>query len=227
MIAIGWSFFITSTVIGASMSISNMENKSANPDNLASSTNSSIAKSGQALFAMGCFWCGEAEFRNHATNELLPGVTALTVGYAGGTTPNPTYEAHEGYREAVKLAFDPDVITYSQLLDIFWKNIDPLDGSGQFCDIGFSYSAAIFYFDEQQKAIAQQKKQELETKFKVKVETDILPVTTFYQAEDYHQNYKAKNPISYKFYRWRCGRDQRLQELSELGEPGVAGKPNE
>lgn len=166
-----------------------------------------------AIFAMGCFWCGESEFRDHDSHEPIKGISEIEVGYAGGKKPNPTYEDHEGYKEALKITFNPSIISYKELLSIFWHNVDPFDKLGQFCDKGFAYTSAIFYKSEQQKAQATSTKKAIEKQFSKTVETEILPATTFYRAEEYHQNYKAKNPRRYRFYRWHCGRDKRLEEL--------------
>ena len=167
-----------------------------------------------AIFSMGCFWCGESEFRDHETGDFIQGIKNIRVGYAGGTAPNPTYESHEGYKEAVKVEFDPNLISYDQLLDIFWHNVDPFNAEGQFCDRGFPYTSAIFYSDETQKEHAEKTRDHTSKALGGKaIVTEIIPSTTFYDAEDYHQNYKSKNPIKYKYYRWNCGRDQRLNEI--------------
>lgn len=177
------------------------------------------------VVSMGCFWCGESEFRDHESLELKKGIVDIKVGYASdGTTKTstdkPTYKNHEGYRESVKITYDPTQISYEQLLEIFWKNIDPFDDIGQFCDKGSSYTAAIFYNDEEEKQKAfeylEKTKEKLQHNKKVhnlEIKTQIVPYKNFFDAEEYHQNYKAKNPIRYRFYRWNCGRDQRLQEL--------------
>lgn len=166
-----------------------------------------------AIFAMGCFWCGESEFRDHDSGNLLPGIISLRVGYAGGTHPNPTYEHHEGYKEAVKIEFDPTLISYQQLLDIFWHNVDPFDAKGQFCDKGFPYTSVIYYHGDKQKKAALASLKSTEKVLGKEVVTELIPATTFYDGEDYHQNYKEKNPIRYRYYRWNCGRDQRLKEV--------------
>lgn len=166
-----------------------------------------------AIFAMGCFWCGESEFRNHTSHEPLHGISSLRVGYAGGTHPNPTYESHEGYKEAVKIEFDPAIISYDQLLDIFWHNVDPFDSKGQFCDKGFPYTSALYYHDNTQKEAALTSLKNTQKILGKEITTELIPATTFYDAEEYHQNYKEKNPVRYKFYRWNCGRDQRLKEV--------------
>lgn len=170
------------------------------------------ATKAEAVFAMGCFWCAEADFRDKNGHFLL-GISDLKVGYAGGTQPNPTYEHHAGYIEALKIIFDPAVMPYDKLLSIFWRNIDPFDAQGQFCDKGPSYTAAIFYKNENQRDQALKSKIAIETRLNKTVVTEIIPFTTFYDAEDYHQNYKAKNPVRYRYYRFRCGRDQRLKEI--------------
>jgi len=166
-----------------------------------------------AIFAMGCFWCGESEFRDHDNGKPLPGILSLSVGYAGGVKPNPTYESHQGYKEAVKIEFDPRIISYDKLLSIFWKNVDPFDSTGQFCDKGFPYTAVIFYYDDAQKKAAESTLQNTQKVLGKKIVTELIPATTFYDAEEYHQNYKQKNSVKYKFYRWSCGRDQRLNDI--------------
>lgn len=167
----------------------------------------------EAIFAMGCFWCGESEFRTEDASKTIPGVIDIRVGYAGGTKPNPTYESHEGYKEALKITYDPNIITYSDLLKIFWHNIDPLDEKGQFCDKGFPYTSGIFYQNEAQLNLARESLKAAEQSLGQAIKTELIQATTFYDAEEYHQNYKFKNKTKYKFYRWNCGRDQRLKEL--------------
>jgi peptide methionine sulfoxide reductase msrA/msrB len=167
----------------------------------------------QATFAGGCFWCMESAF------EQLPGVITVVSGYTGGSTPNPTYEqvssSKTGYVEAIEVTYDPQKISYEQLLDYFWQQIDPTDASGQFVDRGSSYVTAIFYHDADQKKLAEQSKQKLAQsgRFKKPIVTEILPAQTFYPAENYHQDYYKKNPIRYKFYRYRSGRDQFLKKV--------------
>lgn len=171
------------------------------------------ANKDSAIFAMGCFWCAESEYNGVA------GVLDVTVGYAGGTVLNPTYKNHPGYKEAIRVDFDPSKVSYSKLLDIFWHNVDPFDAKGQFCDKGFSYTAVIYYQNNEQKMLAEQSKVKIETYFKQKegaspnIAVEILPFTSYYLAEGYHQDYKQKNPVSYRFYRWNCGRDARLAEV--------------
>jgi peptide-methionine (S)-S-oxide reductase len=160
-----------------------------------------------AIFAGGCFWCVEDAF------DAVPGVTETISGYAGGTKPNPTYGDHEGYQEAVKVTYDPAKVTYAKLLDTYWHNIDPFDANGQFCDKGNAYRSAIFYGNDEEKGLADSTKQEIADRFKQTVATEIKPTTTFTAAEDYHQNYHTANPVSYKFYKWNCGRAQRLEQI--------------
>jgi len=166
-----------------------------------------------ATFAGGCFWCMEAPF------DKLPGVISVTVGYTGGHVKNPTYEqvsaGGTGHAESVQIVYDPGKISYEKLLDIFWHNIDPTVKDRQFCDIGSQYRSAIFYHNEEQKVLARKSKEALEkTKpFKGPIVTEITPASEFYPAEEYHQHYYKKNPIRYKYYRYGCGRDQRLEQL--------------
>lgn len=165
-----------------------------------------------ATFAMGCFWCAQADFNK------VPGVLRTVVGYTGGNVTNPTYEqvSQGGTRhyEALEVFYDPDKVNYSTLLNVFWHNIDPTDATGQFCDKGGQYRAVIFYHDAMQQTEAEKSKQAIkESKNFPTIATQILPASTFYVAEEYHQNYYKKNPIRYKFYRANCGRDRRLQQV--------------
>jgi peptide-methionine (S)-S-oxide reductase len=160
-----------------------------------------------AIFAGGCFWCMEAAF------DEVDGVTVTTSGYAGGSKPNPTYGDHEGYQEAVKVTYDPAKVTYAKLLDQYWHNIDPFNPNGQFCDEGNAYRSVIFVGNDDEKGLAETTKQQVADRFKETVVTEIKPATTFTPAEDYHQNYHNTNPVSYKFYKWNCGRAQRLEQL--------------
>ncbi|TQV68277.1 peptide-methionine (S)-S-oxide reductase MsrA [Exilibacterium tricleocarpae] len=167
----------------------------------------------QAIFAGGCFWCMEPPF------DKLPGVISTTSGYIGGHVANPTYKqvtrGRTGHTEAVKVVYDPQVVSYETLLQVFWRNIDPVDKRGQFCDKGSQYRPGIFYRDEQQRAAAQSSKDALVAsgRFTQELATEITEAGVFYIAEEYHQDYYQKNPLRYKFYRSRCGRDQRLAEL--------------
>jgi peptide-methionine (S)-S-oxide reductase len=160
-----------------------------------------------AIFAGGCFWCVEDAF------DQVEGVTETISGYAGGTKPNPTYGDHEGYVEAVKVTYDPAKVTYAKLLDQFWHNVDPFDPNGQFCDQGPAYRTVIFVADDEEKQLAERTKTEIAARFKQDVATEIKPATTFTGAEDYHQDYHNQNPVSYKYYKWGCGRAQRLAEI--------------
>ena len=160
-----------------------------------------------AIFAGGCFWCMEAAF------DEVNGVKDTTSGYAGGTKPNPTYGDHEGYQEAVRVTYDPAKVTYAKLLDQYWHNIDPFNPDGQFCDVGDAYRSVIFVGNDEEKGLADTTKQQVADRFKETVATEIKPVSTFTPAEDYHQNYHNTNPVSYKFYKWNCGRAQRLEQL--------------
>ena len=166
-----------------------------------------------ATFAGGCFWCMETPF------EELPGVVSTTVGYTGGKTKNPTYEevsaGGTGHAEAVQIVFDPQKVSYTKLLDVFWRNVDPLTPNAQFCDHGDQYRSAIFYHGDAQKQAAEASKRALELsgKFSQPIVTQIVAAGPFHPAEEYHQKYHRKNPARYKFYRWNCGRDQRLEEL--------------
>lgn len=169
------------------------------------------AATAKATFAGGCFWCMEPPY------DKLDGVRSTTSGYIGGTTKNPTYEevssGRTGHAEAVEVIYDPTKITYAELLKVFWRNIDPLTANRQFCDAGSQYRAGIFYHDETQKRLAEESKQALSERFEEPIVTEITPASTFYQAEDYHQDYYRKSPFRYKIYRYSCGRDRRLQEL--------------
>lgn len=160
-----------------------------------------------AIFAGGCFWCVEDVF------DGVPGVTETISGYAGGTKPKPTYGNHAGYREAVRVRYDPSKVSYEELVDVFWRNIDPFDAAGQFCDQGDAYRSVLYFGNDEEKRIAEKTKQAVAKTFKRPVATEIEKVTTFGAAEDYHQNYHNTNTVSYKFYKWKCGRAQRLREI--------------
>lgn len=172
-----------------------------------------VAATETAIFAGGCFWCMEKPF------DELEGVISTTSGYAGGHVKNPTYKqvssGRSGHTEVVQVVFDPDKISYAQLLEVFWRNIDPLDARGQFCDKGSQYRSAIFYLNEQQRLAAEASRDALaaSARFTQPLVTEVSAAGEFYPAEDYHQNYYQRNPVRYKYYRYRCGRDQRLKEL--------------
>jgi peptide-methionine (S)-S-oxide reductase len=170
------------------------------------------AQKATAIFAGGCFWCTEADF------DKVPGVLSTTSGYIGGKTANPSYEqvssGSTGHTEGVQVVYDPTKVSYEQLLDVFWRSIDPLVKDQQFCDRGDMYRTAIFYSNDQERQLAETSKKAVEAKFKPRVVfTQIAPAGPFYKAEEYHQDYYVKNPVRYKFYRYNCGRDQRLEEL--------------
>ena len=175
--------------------------------------------SAEATFAGGCFWCMEPPYDNQ------PGVTATISGYIGGELENPSYEditrGNTGHAEVVKVEYDSEQISYAQLLEIFWRNIDPFAVDRQFCDVGDQYRSAIFYHDEAQRELAEASKAEMEARFDREIATQIVPATTFWPAEEYHQDYYQKNPVRYKFYRYSCGRDGRLEEVwgEEAGGP--------
>jgi peptide-methionine (S)-S-oxide reductase len=159
-----------------------------------------------AIFAGGCFWCVESDF------EHISGVVAAESGYTGGTLHNPSYRNHEGHLEAVRVTYDPRRVSYAQLLNFFWRHHDPFDSGGQFCDRGQSYLAAIFVTPEQREA-AEISLRETERILGASIATQIRPIDRFWVAEDYHQDYYEKNPIQYRFYRARCGRDRRVREI--------------
>ena len=178
----------------------------------------------KATFAGGCFWCMQPPF------EKLKGVVEVVSGYTGGTGENPTYEdyAKKGHIEAVQITYDPSIISYKQLLDVFWRQIDPTDPGGQFVDRGPQYRSAIFYHNEEQKSLAEKSKEELAKtgRFDKPIVTDTIKAATFYKAEDYHQDYYKKNPIRYKFYRSRSGRDQYLDKIWGKDRNQEEGKNN-
>ena len=177
------------------------------------STQAASGKIQTAIFAGGCFWCMEHPF------DELPGVISTTLGYTGGDKVNPTYEqvssGTTGHAEAMKVVYDPGKVGYDKLLDVFWHNIDPVSTNGQFCDHGNQYRSAIFYANDEQKQLAEasKKKWQASGKFSQPITTQIVPASAFYPAEDYHQDYYMKNPLRYKFYRYNCGRDQRLEAV--------------
>ena len=166
-----------------------------------------------AIFAGGCFWCMEPPF------DKVDGVISTTSGYTSGDKRNPTYRevsaGSTGHTEAIQIVFDPNKVSYDELLEIFWKNIDPVAIDRQFCDSGSQYRSGIYYLGEAQKSAAKQSIQQLENNkpFKGAIATEIVSASTFYPAEDYHQDYYVKNPLRYKYYRYACGRDQRLEEI--------------
>ena len=165
-----------------------------------------------AVFAGGCFWCVEKDF------ESLEGVSEAVSGFTGGTAENPTYRGdHTGHYEAVRVTYDPDVVSYEELLEHFWVNIDPFDDRGQFCDKGHEYLSAVFVANDEERALAEASRRRVVERFPDEtVVTPILPADTFYPIggdEIHHQDYYKKSPLRYKAYRWGCGRDQRLREI--------------
>lgn len=180
---------------------------------LAAAQGSDAGRLATATFAGGCFWCMEPPY------DELDGVISTTSGYTDGQTENPTYKevssGKTGHTEAVQVVYDPEKVSFERLVDVFWRNIDPTDAGGQFCDRGSPYRPALFYHDEAQRAVAERSLAELEANkpFKEPIVTPIVAASTFYPAEEYHQDYYLKNPIRYKYYRNGCGRDRRLKEL--------------
>ena len=168
-----------------------------------------------AIFAGGCFWCIEKDF------EHVKGVIDVVSGYTGGSLKNPTYRNHEGHREAVKITYDDSKVSYGQLLSIFWRTVDPTDGGGQFCDRGYAYSTAVYALDGDQLSLAQESKKQAAAALNQPIATEIAMASFWTDSEGYHQNYYKKNPIRYKYYRYRCGRDQRVKEL--WGEQAYKG----
>ena len=175
------------------------------------SPSQAFAASAKAYFAMGCFWCGESDM------EKVTGVLSVTSGYSGGTVDNPGYEqvsnGRTGHYEVIEVVYDPARVSYDRLLEVFWRNVDPLDPTGQFCDKGDQYKAAVFYSNETEKAAAEASLKKTAVELGQDVATEIVPFKKFWAAEDYHQDYYKKNPIRYKFYRGSCGRDERLKEV--------------
>ncbi|MCU7835625.1 MAG: peptide-methionine (S)-S-oxide reductase MsrA [gamma proteobacterium symbiont of Taylorina sp.] len=166
----------------------------------------------KTILAGGCFWCMESDF------EKLEGVSVVISGFTGGTLKNPTYNGnHSGHYEAVEISYDPDKVSYTELLDYYWLHIDPFDVRGQFCDKGSSYLSAVFVANKQERKVAEQSKRKVTEQFPDnKIVTPIINASTFYPIkgnESYHQDYYKNNPIRYKAYRWNCGRDKRLKEI--------------
>jgi peptide-methionine (S)-S-oxide reductase len=164
-----------------------------------------------ATFAGGCFWCMQPPF------DAVPGVVSTTVGYTGGHVDHPTYEqvsaGGTGHAESIQVKFDPGKVTYRQLLDVFWRNVDPTTRDRQFCDVGHQYRTAIFFHDDEQRREAEASRDAVAKRLGQPIVTEIVPAGTFYPAEDYHQEYYRKNPVRYRFYRYTCGRDRRLAEV--------------
>jgi peptide-methionine (S)-S-oxide reductase len=185
---------------------------------LLGSFNGSLAQSSsstraEVIVAGGCFWCVESDF------DKVRGVISTTSGYTAGSKANPTYQevsaGGTGHTEAVKIVYDPTKVTFAQLVEIFWRNIDPVTPNAQFCDHGTQYRSAIFYSTSAERAVIEKSKAALEAtgRLKAPIVTQVAAASTFYPAEDYHQDFATKSPAKYKFYRWNCGRDQRLKAL--------------
>lgn len=172
-----------------------------------------MGKKAEATFAGGCFWCMEPPY------DKMEGVLETISGYTGGQTSNPTYKevssGQTGHAEVLRVVYDPSKVSYKELLEVFWYNIDPLDSGGQFCDRGNQYRSGIFYHNEEQRRLAQESKEAWDKSGALSgaVVTEITELKEFYPAEDYHQDYYTKNPLRYKFYRSRCGRDSRLEAV--------------
>jgi peptide-methionine (S)-S-oxide reductase len=164
-----------------------------------------------ATFAGGCFWCTEADF------DKAPGVISTTSGYTGGHVANPNYEqvsaGGTGHAESVQVIYDPSKVSYQQLLTYYWHHVDPTVKDRQFCDVGHQYRTAIFVHNEEERKLAEASKQKVEEELKKPIYTEIATAGPFYPAEEYHQDFYLKNSTKYKFYRWNCGRDQRLQQI--------------
>lgn len=172
-------------------------------------TTSQAQETETAIFAGGCFWCVESDF------DHVDGVLETVSGYAGGTIDNPTYENHPDYIEAVKITFDPSVVTYDEMLTAFWHSVDATDDGGQFCDRGHSYITTIFAENDAQRKAAEASKMAVAADLAVdgEIVTPIVDATTFYDAEDYHQDYYNKNPVQYNYYRFACGRNGRVDKV--------------
>lgn len=166
-----------------------------------------FAEEKAAYFAGGCFWCIEKDF------ESVPGVAQAVSGYQGGTLENPTYRNHEGHREVVKIDYDSTKVSYDELLKIFLQSVDPTDGGGQFCDRGYAYTTAVYTQNDDEKKSAELAIANAQDKLGKTIATQIEDFSPFTKAEEYHQDYYKKNPLRYKFYRSRCGRDQRVEAL--------------
>ncbi len=178
---------------------------------VAAAQNSAQPERAVATFAGGCFWCVESDF------DHVSGVLETISGYTGGHVANPTYEqvsaGGTGHAESVEVVYDPRKVSYAQLLDYFWHHIDPTVKDRQFCDYGHQYRTAIFVHNNDERKLAEESKKKVEAELKVPIYTEIVNAGPFYKAEDYHQDFYLKNPTKYKFYRWNCGRDQRIEQL--------------
>ena len=171
-----------------------------------------------AIFAGGCFWCVESDF------DKVPGVVSTTSGYSGGTLENPTYPNHEGHREVVRIEYDPARVDYETLVDVFFHTVDPTDPGGQFCDRGHAYTTAVYVNGDGQKAAAEKAKADAQQTLGKKVVTPIEAAGPFWPAEGYHQDYYNKNPLKYRYYRFACGRNARVEEV--WGKAAYEGVPS-
>ena len=198
--------FAVFAVLAAALSVSSLAARSA-----LGSTAAQDREIAEAVFAGGCFWCVEADF------DKLDGVLETTSGFAGGRTENPTYKevtfGDTGHLEVVRVRYDPDIVSYRTLADYLLRHVDPTDGGGQFCDRGESYTTALFYSGDQEKAEAEAAIAEAREILGKEIATTIRPLTAFYPAEEYHQDYYQKNPVSYRYYRFSCGRDGRVKAV--------------
>lgn len=200
-----WIMYLTACAVAISAGMWGM---------LLSTSGGATAK---ATFAGGCFWCMEEVF------EGVAGVVSVTSGYTGGQVANPSYQdvsaGITGHAESVEVLYDPSKVTYAQLLDVFWRNVDPITPNQQFCDFGTQYRSAIFYHDDAQKLAAESSKKAIEQskRFHEPIVTQIVAAGQFYPAEEYHQDFYKKNPFRYKAYKYNCGRAQRLSDLWEKG----------
>ncbi len=171
-----------------------------------------------ATFAGGCFWCVESDF------DHVKGVISTTSGYTGGKVANPTYHqvsaGGTGHAEAVEIVYDPNVVSYSQLLNHFWHTVDPTVKDRQFCDVGNQYRTAIFVHNPAERKLAEESKKKVAAQLGTRIYTEIADAGPFYKAEDYHQDFYTKQPLKYKFYRWNCGRDQRIKAIWGRVEKG-------
>jgi peptide methionine sulfoxide reductase msrA/msrB len=201
------SLILVASFAAASHDANNLKNKTG------TNMNEKTHRLRRATFAGGCFWCMESDF------EKVDGVVEVISGYTGGQRENPTYEevssGDTGHVEAVQILYDPEKVTYQELLDIFWKHVDPTDAGGQFVDRGSQYRTVIFYHDGEQKRLAEKSKEGLAKsgRFNTPIVTEVVGISKFYKAEDYHQDYYKKNPIRYKYYRFSSGRDQFLRKV--------------
>jgi peptide methionine sulfoxide reductase msrA/msrB len=200
-------------IISTGLLLASFQKQDQQPQEKSTAMNANQMNLRKATFAGGCFWCVESDF------EKTNGVAEVVAGYTGGHDKNPTYQqvsaGKTGHAEAVQVIYDPEKVSYEELLEIFWRHVDPTDSGGQFVDRGSQYRSAIFYHDEEQQRLAEQSKKELQQsgRFDRPIATEIVALDTFYPAEDYHQDYYKKNPLRYKYYRAGSGRDQFLDQV--------------